>query len=66
MRAVLQRVERAVVAVDGVEIAGIGRGILALVGISRDDTRQDLEYVARKIVELRIFTDPEGKMNLSL
>jgi D-aminoacyl-tRNA deacylase len=66
MRAVLQRVDNAVVAVDGEEIARIGRGILALVAISRDDTREDLTWMARKIVELRIFDDSGGKLNLSL
>jgi D-tyrosyl-tRNA(Tyr) deacylase len=66
MRAVLQRVENAAVTVDGAEIARIGKGILALVGISRDDTREDLVWMARKIFELRIFDDAEGKLNLSL
>ncbi len=66
MRAVLQRVDNAAVAVDGAEIARIGRGILALVGISRDDKREDLTWMARKIVELRIFDDAAGKLNLSL
>ena len=54
------------VSVGGVRIAQIGRGILALVGISRQDRREDLEWMARKIVEIRIFQDSGGKMNLSL
>jgi D-tyrosyl-tRNA(Tyr) deacylase len=62
----LQRVNYATVRVDGIEIAHIGKGILALVGISREDTLQDLEWMARKILELRIFDDAEGKLNLSL
>jgi D-tyrosyl-tRNA(Tyr) deacylase len=66
MRVVLQRVNRAAVTVDGTEIARIGRGILALVGIAREDTRGDLEWMARKVVELRIFDDSEGRLNLSL
>ena len=66
MRVVLQRVSSATVRVDGIEIARIGRGILALVGISSEDTRGDLEWMARKIIELRIFDDHEGKLNLSL
>lgn len=66
MRAVVQRVSRAEVRVDGVQIAEIGRGLLALVGISREDSRPDLEWMARKIVDLRIFDDSEGKLNLSL
>jgi len=66
MRAVLQRVDWAAVSVSGAEIARIGKGILALVGIARDDSREDMEWTARKITELRIFDDPEGKLNLSL
>lgn len=66
MRVVLQRVNYATVRVGGDEIAHIGRGLLALVGISRVDTRRDLEWMARKVVELRIFDDQEGKLNLSL
>ena len=66
MRVVLQRVDFAAVAVDGVEIARIGKGLLVLVGLSRDDTIDDMEWTARKIAELRIFDDQEGKLNLSL
>ncbi len=66
MRAVLQRVDWAAVEVSGREIARIGRGILALVGFSRDDARSDLEWTASKISELRIFDDADGKLNLSL
>jgi D-aminoacyl-tRNA deacylase len=66
MRAVLQRVARAEVTVDGNQVAAIGPGILALIGISQTDTRQDLEWMARKIVAIRIFDDAEGKLNLSL
>ena len=66
MRVVLQRVNCATVRVGGNEIARIGRGILALVGISREDTHRDLEWMAKKVIELRIFDDQEGKLNLSL
>jgi D-tyrosyl-tRNA(Tyr) deacylase len=66
MRTVLQRVTRAEVAVDGTSVARIGKGILALVAISREDTVKDLNWMARKIVELRIFNDSRGKLNLSL
>ncbi len=66
MRAVLQRVRQASVRVEGVEIAHIGKGLLALVAISRQDSPADMEWMARKIVELRIFDDGEGKLNLSL
>jgi D-aminoacyl-tRNA deacylase len=66
MRAVLQRVNQAEVSVDSRPVAAIGRGILALIGISNQDTRKDLEWMAKKIVELRIFDDADGKLNLSL
>lgn len=66
MRALLQRVSRASVAVDGQEVGRIGRGILALVGAGADDTLQDAQVLARKISELRIFPDSSGKFNLSL
>ena len=66
MRAVVQRVSQAEVVVEGSSIARIGRGILALIAVARQDERQDLQWMAKKIVELRIFEDAEGKMNLSL
>jgi D-tyrosyl-tRNA(Tyr) deacylase len=66
MRVVVQRVDRAEVSVSGEVVGSIGRGILALVGIAREDTRVELEWMARKIIELRIFDDAEGKLNLSL
>ena len=66
MRAVIQRVERASVTVGSTEIARIGRGILALVAIERRDSQWDLEWMAKKIVELRIFDDDEGRLNRSL
>ena len=66
MKVVLQRVKKARVEADG-RIAGeIGPGICLLVGIEKGDTLQDAESLARKAVELRIFPDAEGKMNLSL
>jgi D-aminoacyl-tRNA deacylase len=66
MRAVVQRVSQAEVSVEAASIARIGKGILALVAIGHQDNRQDLEWMARKIIELRIFEDEGGKMNLSL
>jgi D-tyrosyl-tRNA(Tyr) deacylase len=66
MRAVLQRVDRASVSVGNECIAQIGKGILALIGVARGDSREDLEWMAKKIVELRIFDDGAGKLNLSL
>ncbi|NIM90359.1 MAG: D-tyrosyl-tRNA(Tyr) deacylase [Candidatus Aminicenantes bacterium] len=66
MKIVLQRVKEASVEVDG-KIAGrIGPGVCLLVGIERGDSKNDAEYLAKKVVELRIFPDKEGKMNLSL
>ena len=66
MRAVVQRVSRAKVTVEG-EITGqIGTGLLVLLGVSEDDTQDDAAYLAEKIVGLRIFPDDEGKMNRSL
>jgi D-aminoacyl-tRNA deacylase len=66
MRTVVQRVSQAEVIVDGAQIARIGEGILALVAISRQDSEQDLHWMAKKIIELRVFEDGQGKMNLSL
>ena len=66
MRAVLQRVRQAQVEVDSRNVGKIDRGILVFIGVGRDDTLQDAEYLARKIVELRMFDDAQGKMNLSV
>src|ERR1044071_6889905 len=66
MRAVVQRVRRASVTIDG-EIAGeIGNGLVVLLGIARDDTQEDADYLVAKITALRIFDDDDGKMNRSL
>jgi len=66
MRAVIQRVSRAEVRV-GNDITGkIGPGLLLLLGVSVDDTERDAEYLLDKTINLRIFEDAEGKMNLSL
>jgi len=66
MRAVIQRVTRASVKVDYETVGAVEHGILILVGISSDDTQVDADYLAEKIVALRIFDDSEGRMNLSL
>ena len=66
MLAVIQRVASARVTVEGTQVASIGRGLLALIAIHREDTPTDLEWMARKIVEMRIFDDSEGRLNLSL
>lgn len=58
MRAVIQRVLRANVSVDGLQISEIGRGLCVLVGIQSDDTQEDLDYIARKIATLRLFSMP--------
>jgi D-aminoacyl-tRNA deacylase len=66
MRVVLQRVARASVDVDGERVSKIGLGYLLLVGIGTDDRADEIERLAEKIVNLRIFADQEGKMNLAL
>jgi D-aminoacyl-tRNA deacylase len=66
MRAVVQRVRQAEVLVGGAQVARIKAGLLALVAISHQDTEKDLRWMAKKIVELRIFDDAQGKLNLSL
>jgi|SRR5271165_1526091 len=66
MRVVLQRVKEASVEVNGQRVGAIGPGLLALLGIAKDDAERDAEYLADKIVQLRIFNDGEGKMNRSL
>lgn len=66
MRAVIQRVSSASVTVDGKVAGAIGPGLLVLLGVGRNDTEQDAEALAHKIIELRVFQDDAGKMNLSL
>jgi len=66
MRAVIQRVTRANVTVDQQVVGEIKKGFVVLLGIGRDDTQEDVEYLINKIVALRIFDDEEGKMNRSL
>jgi len=66
MRAVVQRVTRASVTVDGQVIGQISRGLAVLLGVEQDDTESDAQQLADKTIQLRIFDDAEGKMNLSL
>lgn len=66
MTIVLQRVKEASVEVAGREVGKIGRGVCLLVGVEKGDGPEDAEFLARKIVELRIFPDQKEKMNLSL
>ncbi len=66
MRIVLQRVKEAYVKVDGAEVARIGKGFLLLVGIGKGDGEDELRFWARKIPDLRVFPDDEGRFNRSL
>ena len=66
MRALVQRVSRSAVFIDGELTAEIGRGMLILLGVGRGDTPEDIQYVAGKCIHLRIFEDEQGKMNRSL
>jgi len=66
MRAVIQRVSSARVVINGVEHSRIAAGILVLLGVEKEDTDNDADMLARRIVELRIFEDEAGKMNRSI
>ena len=66
MKIVLQRVKEASVEAEGKVVGEIGEGVCLLVGIEKGDSEIDAQYLAKKVVELRIFPDKEGKMNLSL
>ena len=66
MRAVVQRVTRGGVTVDDRVTGEIGKGLVVLLGIAKDDTKSEADYLASKIVALRIFDDEAGKMNLSV
>ena len=66
MRAVIQRVSGASVEVDRRAVGEIGEGVVVLLGVARDDTEVEADYLADKIINLRIFNDEQGKMNLSL
>lgn len=66
MRVIVQRTNRAEVRIDGELVGRIGRGFMLLVGITHDDTKAEADYLAKKIAQMRIFEDAEGKMNLSI
>jgi len=64
--ALIQRVTSAAVRIDGAEVAAIGKGVLALVGVERGDTEAEARRLAERVIAYRIFADAAGKMNLSL
>jgi D-aminoacyl-tRNA deacylase len=66
VRAVIQRVSAARVLIEGKEHSRIGAGMLVLLGVEKEDTTEDAQLLARRIVELRIFEDEAGKMNRSI
>lgn len=66
MRAVVQRVSRAAVAVEGVSVAEIGPGLLVLLGVAADDSEEDVQWLATKIARMRIFADEAQAMNRSV
>jgi D-tyrosyl-tRNA(Tyr) deacylase len=66
MRAVIQRVDSASVFVDGELVSSIRKGLLVLLGVEKGDSKKDVDYIVEKIVNLRVFEDENGKMNLSV
>lgn len=66
MKIVIQRVKRAQVSIEQDVYSSIGSGLLLLVGVGPDDSQEDVDYAARKILNMRIFSDQEGKMNVSI
>lgn len=66
MRILIQRVKKAKVTVENKDIAEIGQGMLLFVGIGKDDAPDDIEYLSKKVSNLRIFEDGQGKMNLDI
>lgn len=66
MRAVVQRISRGQVTVDNQIVGKVGKGFLVLLGVSEEDTQDEVIYMAQKIVGLRVFQDEEGKMNRSI
>ena len=65
MKALIQRVSKASVSIDGEEVGRIGRGLVVFLGVADGDTQKDAQYLMQKIINLRIFADAEEKFNLS-
>jgi D-tyrosyl-tRNA(Tyr) deacylase len=66
MRILIQRVKKAGVTVEGEEVAHIDKGLVLFTGIGKEDTPEDMEYICKKVINLRIFNDEQGKMNLNV
>lgn len=66
MKAIVQRVKEASVTIDGIQHSSIAKGFLVLLGVHRDDTAEDVAWIARKIVGMRVFEDENGQMNTTL
>jgi len=66
MRVVIQRAAKAEVRIDGEVVGKIGKGFMLLVGVTDGDTQADADYLAKKVAQMRVFEDAEGKMNLAL
>ncbi|MFT4610651.1 MAG: D-tyrosyl-tRNA(Tyr) deacylase [Glaciecola sp.] len=66
MKAVIQRVTKASVTIEGQQVANINSGVLVLLGIANDDTHEDIKWLSNKIANLRIFLDDDGVMNMAL
>ena len=66
MRLLIQRVKRASLEIEGIVKGAIEKGLLVLVGVTHEDTEEDLEYLAQKLLKLRIFDDEQGVMNLDV
>ena len=66
MKIIIQRVKKAQVSIEGQVYGQIQQGLLLLVGVGHEDQQEDMDYAVRKLVNMRIFSDDEGKMNLSV
>lgn len=66
MKVIVQRTKKASVDIDGQTVGQIERGFLMLVGVTHEDTPADVAYIAKKVANLRVFSDEQGKMNLSI